>query len=42
MNAEPNRTAERTRNWTLTFCAVIVNEALVILCLWLLSRHFSY
>jgi hypothetical protein len=31
-----------TRNWTLTFCGVIVTEALVILCLWLFSRHFSY
>jgi hypothetical protein len=33
---------EPTRNWRLTFCAVIVTEALVILCLWLFSRHFSY
>jgi hypothetical protein len=33
---------ETGRNWTFTFCAVIVNEALVIFCLWLFSRHFSY
>jgi len=33
---------EPTRNWTRTFCAVIVSEALVILCLWLFSRHFSF
>ena len=34
--------SEPARNWTLTFCAVIVTEALVILGLWLFSRHFSY
>jgi hypothetical protein len=34
--------SEPARNGTLTFCAVIVSEALVILCLWLFSRHFSY
>ena len=33
---------ERTRNWTLTYIAVLVNEALMIVCLWLFSRHFSY
>lgn len=36
MNTEP------TRNWAFTFCAVVVNEALVILALWLFSRHFTY
>ena len=35
-------TAERTRNWKLTYIAVLVNEALVILCLWFFSRHFSF
>ena len=33
---------EPARNWKLTYIAVLVNEALVIVCLWLLSRHFSY
>ena len=42
MSTEPTPSTERTRNWTFTFWAVIVNEALVILCLWLFSRHFSY
>ena len=33
---------ERTRNWTLTFVAVLLTEVLVIAGLWLFSRHFSY
>ncbi len=33
---------ERTRHWKLTYIGVLVNEAFVILCLWLFSRHFSY
>jgi hypothetical protein len=33
---------QSTHNWVLTFCGVIVTEALVILCLWLFSRHFTY
>jgi hypothetical protein len=36
MNTDP------TRNWTATYVAVLVNEALVILCLWLFSRYFIY
>ena len=33
---------EPVRNWRLTYIAVLVNEALVILCLWLFTRLFSY
>jgi hypothetical protein len=39
MSTESSKPA---RNWTLTFCAVVVTETLVILGLWLFSRHFSY
>ena len=29
------------RNWSATFLGVVVVEALVLLSLWLFSRHFS-
>ena len=33
---------ESTRNWTLTFVAVLLTEVLVIAGLWLFSQHFTY
>ena len=33
--------AEHSRNWTATYAAVFVVEALVLYGLWLFSNHFS-